>query len=1637
MDLLHKKVWGDISGGQGQVSAEDEAVVMILCQWAVTNKRSGEHRAFIAAKLLEQRQADLSHDNNSGDKEEEETFYSGPPIFQQLLFKFLDTEAPYFTTPPHQTSKKTKNELSNLILLFHELMSHEVFSHDAYLCSLISRGDLNTPLQRPDQGEAADNSSAGGHLDGPGGQSGFPQSPGEVWRYSRHWQYTYHFPIPSSSEGDSGNNHDVNQRQVILYGSGRGKDETTKAVRKLTKEILKLFSKRFSVDVAEGGKIKKHHKSEFIFSDVVTKFQELSYFDQHCVTSQCGQAVCEMVSSFHSSSSSIHLPVIEHVSFLFDLAGQALNIQSLLDWCIALLKELPSVESQLIERSSALTRVYTTNLALYIVGVLKKYHAILILSDGDVKVVWDCLVKISYRVPVPQESPRHESGSGARHRPLPNLDCNSAEWCIMGYLYDLVTSVPMLRNINETAKEKYQGLKRLFAYNSYPDLPMQNINSNTINDQFVDMFRVYIKDPKNRKVDPLVVRYLHERQENQYSLVVSVLISVINDQLDTETLNNLAILCCELTSQCSSLAQEWLGALFSLCCPSPNDPSFDDLTSRVNIMEPIHDRLGVFVSILIARQCFSLQAFVVKVVARSLLQAWNENRGSPGHEAEAGARLSIHLLRRLFGTVESFQPCFYTIASPRAYPSNPLGIKLSCDRHLLASTHSNVSSGIILGAIVAVLKALLVLGHSAPKSSHDIASMSFLSEEDLAKLPLGDLALWSLHQICSQEWVRDRCLQVPDDLFSKHILLDPELKPHQAQSLLRMICHLQLPANIRRSRDTSLAISHVLEELDEWSLRAFMVDIKLTYHRLEERKSDWVEDVSRSIVDSFQLGDNNEDNSEEEPKAKRAKMEKEKKKYGPIWMVPHLVKHLKFLQPKILKVAAYELEKHNWSRNSKTRISAGHRPFQQLILMCLREGEHSDKERSVTREEREHEKEHLLQSLYNQLSMFLCFTNEEKLYNYGDPSARKTMLDALKLRFSLIGGLFESIIHTQNTVGEWATLLVQLVVRGVIDLTNNSDLFCMVIDMLSLLIHSTLIREKESGSSDRDEDNRRMYQQLVKKLKKDIGDKHNESIKWVRQLLPLPKCVEEVIATEQYGLVPDAKGNKVKGFNCDKKQGLQVAEKHKVSPWDILEGHKNPAPLSWNWFQAIKTERKPLKYEEAFQNMKYMKNTLLKPASYYLEDPPLPQEDLEPTKDTKEDDKNSKSKEEMELQLNGKRGVKRGPQGRIMSPGPMAQGRPGGMYGPGGMGGPGGGMYNGPGHPGNNMGGYMGGGNMGQQGGMSGPGGPPMGGQQMGYNQGGGMGYPQSGPGGNYPGAVGAAGGNMSVPQQYPGGGGPGPNMMGQGATNSKMALQNMLRNRMPGPNGGYVSGPSGGSGMVPGGMGGMRPPSQYSGAMNMGGQNMNMNRPMYPGNMGGGGGNMPGNYGGMQGQGYGNFPGNNPGMRMNSAGQGMGGMRPQFSGGMGGMNQGGMGMSNMNMSRGNMMNSGPGYSMGPSQGRQPGGYGGMPGNMGPMGGGMMGPGMRPMGPGMMSGNMGNMQPGQNMGGMGMQNSGMGPGESHINTYQSINHCVMSVVSGMMQNMQGGGMQQGPGGSQLMAHLQRGNNMGSGGQGMGYQGNRF
>lgn len=162
------------------------------------------------------------------------------------------------------------------------------------------------------------------------------------------------------------------------------------------------------------------------------------------------------------------------------------------------------------------------------------------------------------------------------------------------------------------------------------------------------------------------------------------------------------------------------------------------------------------------------------------------------------------------------------------------------------------------------------------------------------------------------------------------------------------------------------------------------------------------------------------------------------------------------------------------------------------------------------------------------------------------------MLDALQLRFSLVGGMFDAIQKNSTPTSDWAILLTQLMCQSAIDLTTNrfvcllesvltcclivcdfsSEIFTTVLDMLATLIHSTLICDSQS---ERDE-NKKLYTNLMKKLKKEIGEKSNASVRFVRQLLPLSKQTCEVIACESAGCLTDTKGNKISGFDSiDKK----------------------------------------------------------------------------------------------------------------------------------------------------------------------------------------------------------------------------------------------------------------------------------------------------------------------------------------------------------------------------------------------------------------------------------------------------------------------------------------------------------------------
>lgn len=102
-----------------------------------------------------------------------------------------------------------------------------------------------------------------------------------------------------------------------------------------------------------------------------------------------------------------------------------------------------------------------------------------------------------------------------------------------------------------------------------------------------------------------------------------------------------------------------------------------------------------------------------------------------------------------------------------------------------------------------------------------------------------------------------------------------------------------------------------------------------------------------------------------------------------------------------------------------------HQPFLGLVLTCLKG--------------QDEQKEGLLTSINSQLSQFLQSSKElERVGGIEDPQGREQMLDALQLRFSLVGGMFESIQKNSTSTTDWVILLTQLICQGVIDLNNNS-----------------------------------------------------------------------------------------------------------------------------------------------------------------------------------------------------------------------------------------------------------------------------------------------------------------------------------------------------------------------------------------------------------------------------------------------------------------------------------------------------------------------------------------------------------------------------------------------------------------------
>ncbi|XP_003370677.1 transcription mediator subunit Med12 superfamily [Trichinella spiralis] len=353
----------------------DSIAVQFLCHWAVSPHRYGSYRAAVVTRLFERHLQELSK--------------KMPQVrhpFQKSLFNYLHNQAPNLG---EMCSSSEIKPFTNLILLFSRLIESDIFSHDQYVSTLVSSGDLipnGANIFHPLQNQCSSSSSAVENVsntqsavlmssnffseqfkpienvdfnyfkDSDESKLDFDRiidfadkkttssdtgenscSSKRVPKLSKHYFNVLHFPVPQ----DDQYRHECNQRQLLLFGSNSDQYSRKHILKKLTKELNKLWSKKTSAELTTTGliRVRKIIDSESLCS-LSRKIRNLVFYDQFAVMDCCCDAGIAQFNSFISGQSNC-LPTLENFDFLLGLLEESSNFISLVEFVEAVCENTP------------------------------------------------------------------------------------------------------------------------------------------------------------------------------------------------------------------------------------------------------------------------------------------------------------------------------------------------------------------------------------------------------------------------------------------------------------------------------------------------------------------------------------------------------------------------------------------------------------------------------------------------------------------------------------------------------------------------------------------------------------------------------------------------------------------------------------------------------------------------------------------------------------------------------------------------------------------------------------------------------------------------------------------------------------------------------------------------------------------------------------------------------------------------------------------------------------------------------------------------------------------------------------------------------------------------------------------------
>ncbi|VDK89117.1 unnamed protein product, partial [Dibothriocephalus latus] len=1157
------------------------SLVTFLCQWAVSPTRTGLHRAVVVAWLLE-------HFTS--------TYQSATPFFfQECLINFLDQHAP---SPAAGESSCFRS----LVCLFGELIDRGIFDHDAYVRTFIARGIFDNSFHPYSQESLGCNLPSSSGLVGPLGTYNLPGSctnrastmgcsilpatnlsgnfsiqsevsedndrnsvenpdsvrsdfgvlssvpvntrhnpsnlTNEHTNLNHHLQFLIHFPIPQ----DPSYSHEHNQRAQLLYGTMRARCRAKDRIRKLVRDLTKVFTKNaYRLDVVHGemGKRKKNKDRdkesaasggtnptisqrtskdtrplEEIHDELMQRYRCLSYYDMECVISQTTPIFLQSLSGSAGSGASVS----NDTGKIYGLPDQhTLPLTS------SPVQMAPNSghENLPLPSSSSHEPVY-----------LPVPHTIFLFFDMieaslNLTCLLDTVVQTLERLQV--ASPRSQFMSSymsivclriigilRTHQPvlmtmsdlqLRVFSClmfqarqgkekAHCKLCIVAYLTDLLKAsriVERENNRNNGFLRPPEHFESAFAVSrNYIEELLTNTGESRA------AFRACIEDVRTNP-------------QARVNFVYKAL-AAVSDSRTHEHLTYLFDLFAELMAQCIEFQKTWFEALCTIVASRAyTDPGSTTVDMPVCLENSnIWDNLASLIGTLLAKQCLPTSAFFMQFVCQALVPGIDQGSApvDPQHEP---IMLMVHSDKGVPDTDESETDKRLDDEGDAKTGSVRLSDQEdnSSDNDTRGDSASddNADYG---NSSVDTLEDLDTV--DGPTKSRRKRRRVHLASKSKKRRGRGARKNTSSSHTVNRRVLPNRIHPVTCNYLTTGTPpTDAEIKSLRlrdfAYLVLREVCvtpwtrHLlhilYQPYDVKwvdtvlKNNSIADAMMALLNNLSIWTLHSTWMEFELLYKQVSStQETDPLPYVAQSIVENFNeqaLGYLKGSSSDAASSAELPDglPDIEIPQSDNIWLLLSLVTKL----PTQLKVS---IVKTTWD-------------ILRSIKQFLRHKNDEDKERVVLKHSviLAHpafsallqvcmQETDSIDYLYEQVDFFLANAKETRNRMPENLRTRHVLQECLSLRLALVGRRLCTEMDAER-ISRWAVLLAQLIGFGVTEPHSNQTLFFTCLDMLHTLVHNLVaVNGAES----------KVCVNLNRRIRKELADRHfTAGIEYIKPLL--------------------------------------------------------------------------------------------------------------------------------------------------------------------------------------------------------------------------------------------------------------------------------------------------------------------------------------------------------------------------------------------------------------------------------------------------------------------------------------------------------------------------------------------------------